>query len=849
MWLFAIAIAFASPIRLAYTGDSGGIGSGTYHIPLLPEGQMAAPHHAVWVQGDTIVVAPDHRVDTLLAFLDREPACEDPIAITSGVTDDVISLGDSSPANPRPWTRARRVCSIGGSQVVVYGDLPVWDLNQFEFRLGLTLSDGTEWVAIPRNEAARRFSVLARITATPDVMYVDAGSFVDGASSVRAGSLSLHRPIGFDMLRRLGPDALALGATELAGGAAAFFEERGELPYVAANWQPDDAKWSLPASVIVARGAQRIGFVGVIDPNVPVQGATLTDPASAVQGAIDALQSDDQPPDAIVVLGTLPPALLATLRANLVGVDLFLGDAQTAVPTVSWLTARRAGRQPLTLPLGGVGLARLDFDDGLSGFELAPEPVPATLDPDKQVLAAVSATRAAEYPSLQETALSLPAQQVAMTTTEWERLVCEAVAEETDADLVLLPDLPRVAPMPGPPTELQVVDRLAMLDVLEVHWVAGDRMAPLLQTLYGVPPLTCGAPLGERYPKARGRLIEDDRMYRVVTTDRARENTEIGALLASAQSSRLLDQPRYRTLTTDHKHPLTLRSAVLKVLRDQSDPTLATFLERSPNDKEPMWLMRVNRFAFSVERFQGAEDDAFATVPETLATSPSSLTIAGDADLSVDYSSRSLNADLRFRSAYTRLSTESDKNQETADDWTLSSSATLPGLGFPRTGFGMMPFGELLFDSEYTAGEADDGAELPRQADLSLTAGLSARRVSILRALRIGGFGNRDLAVPEKPLEFGARLDGETRYVFGPGLRFTTLADVRLYARTLDDDASDLSFRGHFQARLALPLARWLDVQPFAQAFVFHGRVPETQQWRASWSTGLALDLSGAFQL
>jgi hypothetical protein len=159
-----------------------------------------------------------------------------------------------------------------------------------------------------------------------------------------------------------------------------------------------------------------------------------------------------------------------------------------------------------------------------------------------------------------------------------------------------------------------------------------------------------------------------------------------------------------------------------------------------------------------------------------------------------------------------------------------------------------MPYSEALLDSEFTPVESED-SDVPRQSDLSLAFGLSARRFGAVRALRLGAFGLRDLSVPEKSMEFGARVDFETRHVFGPGLLFTTLWNGNIWGNTPEDDESDLRFKLLLDTRLSLPLARYLNIAIYGQGFLFQGRVPATDDIGASYSIGVSFDVIGSFLL
>jgi hypothetical protein len=329
-------------------------------------------------------------------------------------------------------------------------------------------------------------------------------------------------------------------------------------------------------------------------------------------------------------------------------------------------------------------------------------------------------------------------------------------------------------------------------------------------------------------------------VYRVATTDRLMADGAVQGLIAEARSSRPLDQP------VEHRGP-TLRSAVLDVLRQHRDEdAVAVLTARSPEDLEPLWMARVSRAAVSVSRFQGAEDEAFGSIPETLATSPSSLTLAVDLDTALEYSSRRWAWDVRGRGQYTRLDTDAETT-EPSDDLQLSTSGSLPGAAVDL-GWAWTPYSELLMDSELTPTEAEDGTSNPRQADLSLAAGLTTASGALTR-LRIGALVLRDLAVPDKGFEPGGRLEAATSVGLGAGLYWKSAVDGYLFADSAAQDESDLRFKVLVDTRLDLPLARWLSIAPYAQAFVFRGRVAETAHTAAAWTLGTALEVSGAIQL
>lgn len=946
--------AFEAPTRsvhLVYTGARGGIGSGYFVPDLLHQvgaavatsggrvGRVRAVH-GVLAQEPWLLRAPDHRVAPVVAFLEgRGIRCGPPETVAAVDTgSDVMVLDWAEPpaalteltlrVGPAVPYHRRSCTNAAGAHAVLLGPAgargePSWVLDQFEFRRavdGELMEDEVAHpflvVARPVQEAARTFARIEhRLSERPGSLYVDAGAFVDGASSVRDGDLSLHRPVGFEMLERLGPTALAPGRTELALGARHLFGELAgkDLPYIATNWAPEDAALELDEYVLrdveTPAGTVRLAFIAIIDPNLLVSipdlaadRVVITDPVDGVQPTIDRLYAMDEPPDAVIALTTAGPEVMADVRRRLRGVDVLLGDPSFATIRVGQRDVALdhlppdVKAAPLTLSLDGLATADLSFEGPeheLDRVVNTPWLVLGEPPVDARVLARVTATRAAAYPQLDLPLVAAPSELPTrpMAPSTWTALLCEAVRIQTGADSVLLHDLPPPPRAPGSLTELLVTDQLALLDVLEAHRIPGDRLNGVLDKAFATVDVACGAaPGGSRTSWGRG--IEPDRVYRLVTTDRTRRSTPLGGILEGSRVSRPLDGRPNQTLTGEGGAPLTLRTAVLEQLRavrdaEGLDRVVPALVADAPNARPPQWVGRIRQASLQVERFRGVETDdegltAFSSVPETLANSPSSFTLGSAGDLALEYSDRRVAGDLRFRSSYTRIQAEAredvdgdgvldvvEAETETADDWLLSTTWTAAGILLPRTGkLQATPYTELRYDSEYTpidnplynADDADDPANvgldplLPRQADLSLALGLAARPLGPMRGLRLGAFANRALnQLDDKPTEFGGRLEVEALQALGPALRWSLMGDLQVFANTANDDETDLRFRAFGETRLALPLARYLDVALFAQGFALQRRfdpdpTPELPVG-ATWNVGAAVQSTGAFLL
>lgn len=941
----------ARSVHIVYTGARNGVGSGYFVPDLLNQVRASTAAaggavtrvkavHGVLAQEPWLLRAPDHRVAPVVGFLGgAEIRCGPPESVAAVDTGSDVMVLDWSDApaflteltqrlGPAVPYHRRSCTNADGAHAVLIGPAgargePSWELGDFEFRRAVTGDLEEEEVthpflvvARPVQEAARTFArIERRLAERPGSIYVDAGAFVDGASSVRDGDLSLHRPLGFEMLERLGPTALAPGRTELAKGARhAFAELAGTtLPYIATNWTAEDPALELPdtveRTVVTPAGTVRLAFVAILDPALMVEvpelaadGVRITDPVDGVQPTVDRLYAQDPPPDAVIALTTAGPLVMADVRRRLRGVDVLLGDPSFATIRVGERDVAidhlppDVKAAPLTLSLDGLATADLDFEgpEGqLDRVVNTPWLVLGEPPVDARVMSRVTTTRAAVYPPLDRPLVAPPSENPTgyMAPSTWQALVCEAVRARTGADSVLLHDLPSPPGAPGELTELLVTDQLALLDVLEVHRVPGTHLNGVLDKAFGNVDVACGAaPGGPR--SAWGRGIEPDQVYRLVTTDRTRRSTPLGGILEGARVSRPLDGQPWTTLEGAEGAPLTLRTAVLEQLRtvrdaEGLDKVVPALVLDAPKARPPQWVGRIRQASIQLERFRGIEPDdegvtPFSTVPETLANSPSSFTLGSAGDLALEYSDRRVAGDLRFRSSFTRIQAEAredvdgdgvldvvEAETETADDWLLSTTWTAAGVVLPKTGkVQATPYTELRYDSEYTpienplfnADDPDDPANagqdplLPRQADLSLAVGLAARPLGPMRALRLGGFANRALnQLEDKPTEYGGRLELEALQVLGPALKWSLLGDLQVFANTDQDDETDLRFRAFGESRLALPLARYLDIALFAQGFALQRRFDADPAAElpvgATWNVGAAVQSTGAFRL
>jgi len=746
-------------------------------------------------------------------------------------------------------------------------------LDAFHLRTGFRWVSGEhQWYQLshPRREPGRRLGTIRRALAGGGV-FVDAGDFVEPPGHPDAVWTDA-RVAGYEVLASLEPAALAAGAAELAAGLEAFvFDALGhQLPYVTTNWITEESFF--PKHRIVTLEAdgvpRRVAFLGVTDPSVleesDVKGLKLRDPVRAVNAESDLLRTSENPPDLIVLLSHAQPTQQRRLRSMMRGVDLFLGDPTMATFRVERMDTELADigaafkASPITLPLDGIGRARVVYEPGAGAGDRARrilfEPLVVRSDaPSDDDLTRVTTELQARRAADREGALIPAADPLAGVEHErWRKVACEAVAESLDADSVFIEGLTWYRETPGDLTAVQIADRLRGGHVLELHRVDGDRYRRLLVALGEDSQMRCGA---LNYASVHGRAIDPQRTYRVITTSVSRRHGRIGALLDRSSSDLVGHKPKFRPIP-DGDGFLTLEDAVLRGLRAQGGPDAVVALaDRSAKEKGLQALLRLRRLSLRLVRFQGTRNAAFATVPETSLSSPSSFTLGAEADLALEVGSKHLQIDARFRGALTRFAVDGLPPQETADDWVVTSTIDIPYLHFPAVGpVALHPFAQLGFDSEFTPALGPDGVPLARQADLGVFLGLAmrVRGPSILREFRIGPVLNRDLArLADKGFEGGVRnvvSAGGSPVPLG-ALLLLWNSDLQVYGPTETDDETDLALRAEASFRVQIRVFRSLHVGLFAQGLLVQGRVEATSTFAGTGTFGVSLDIATAIRL
>ncbi len=897
------------------TGHLSDAGGATYYFPSMRalehelQGLMVDSHfdHTTLIQGTWTIFAMENLSSTLSVLESPvKPICEQKEALSGALlnTERLLFRGEldylTAKVSGKPVNRWTCSHELGQFELLNFDaqpkmkDLPIWDVNDFEFRPAIHLSvsdvdgglNGTvDIVGRPLQELSRMVAAIEQHTGD----YVDVGGFVHGYSSVLDSGLSKHRVFDYEWLDALDPLVLGVGKTEIIAGVNNFLREVDgkELPYIATNLEPPEgySDISLPKYTLVnlssdsktpSQTVPSVLFLSVLDPlwmkEVPLikeEGWEIQDPSQSLFRVIEEVREQGVEPTAIVVLSAVQSETLRQIRMHGPNVDLLLGDSS--------LATHRVGRQiielndlsrsqkgaPITLPLDGLQQVALSIEENhVKTLEHEPVDIVESNQTNHFVQRQLMANRVPYYPDQNTTLVKLDQIKWSepLSNAEWEKLLCGVVLSETGADTVLLDGF--TAPMTvGSLTEKQVADALAVQDVVEVHRILGKNYGRFLDQAIGSTSMSCGVKPGDKSRKPRGQSIDSNMVYTVATTDQVRLKKDLDLLIQANQSTKWLDPAKTEIQQNSEGKPYYLRLLVLDHLRQhrmnsvRKAPMYSTLTKDLSKPSVQKWWLRLNDVGFTLDSFQSPQVDELSSVPEAMINNPSSAAIGSVVDVTVDRIGDKTKTSFRAQSQYSALyaSTDQDEGltkQETGDDLRLTATWSYTKADWKLGSLTLMPFGELLMDSEWTPLELEGGTFATRQSDLSGTVGLSTKPFGPVKTFKVGGLVNRDLAqLEQKPSEYAGSLQISTKNVLSQALFWTNEGSCFVYGNTPDDDASDLRVRMYGKSKLTMPISTNVGVSVYSTGLLVKGRSTENEVWGHGWNVGASLDLLGTFNL
>ena len=744
-----------------------------------------------------------------------------------------------------------------------------WIDRTFEYVPTVHLQKGTlslSTASLPVQDMSR---VVRRIQESNGV-YWDSGNFVSGLSTVKENHLSLHRNRDFHLLESLNPIVLGIGSSELVGGISNFQSEivNRSLPYINSNLKQGEEYVFEPYVIknIAVSDADNIDvlFMSVVDPsiqNTVLSGerVEILDPVKAIWTVIENVEKSGEHYDLTVVLTTAGSTVLRDIRERGPSLDLLIGDASLATFKVKERTFIMNHEQtyynaaPVTFPTDGLQQVQLKIENGQLS-EVYHETI-EILESDPifpELTKAVFDVRTPLYISQNTPLITMGTRQWSNTISrkEWEQSVCHIVQQQSHGDTILLPQVSTPKHY-GDMTIKQVGDTLKGRDALKIYWLPGSQYSTFLQKSVGLNMVSCGISPTLGTPKPRGVSVDKHLLYSIVTTESAVQQYNLEPMLKGSVSRE----------SKQHLDGSNLREYVLSALHSYKDSageltTISNLLQTPQVMPTHQVLFKINDVSFTTENFSSPQQIALSQVPESMINNPSSSTIGGSVDVSLEYIRPNLNGVLRSQNTYSSLTLTSvdgsseDASQEASDDMRQMLTVTYTKSNWNTGPLAWKPFGEILYDSEWTPLELEDGSLASRQSDLSFTGGISANPYKGFKTLKIGMMVNRDMAqLREKPSEYAGSMQLNTNSKILNTFIWTNEGTALFYGKTPEDDASDLRWRTYLKTKLTLPVTRTIGVSLHGTGLGVQGRSEENNVVGFGWNTAVSIDLLGSFQV
>ena len=446
------------------------------------------------------------------------------------------------------------------------------------------------------------------------------------------------------------------------------------------------------------------------------------------------------------------------------------------------------------------------------------------------------------------------------------QLAANLLMDRTGADLALLRPLPTTVAVPGDTRSLFVDGSLSVADEVAVIELTGAQLKRLLALVEPRLPQPgtrgWGAPAddGGRWAwsagvkrtgakvTVRGRLVQDDEMVLLATTDFFAEDAEVQALVRKSRAWTTFRGDGWtRPPTGLGGQPWPLRDLVREGLENlrEDDPEfelryarrLSPLLVDQAGQRSQRLTLELDGLSFLFTGSYGVGDRVgYESSRETRVNQGDSANLALRGRIALVWDDRvgTITGYGRGTFGNSRLP-DVDDPIELEDDLEFGGVAALRLVSIPAPK-GQIPlstFVQSAFDTEFTAQEDEAGAKLPLQRIWRTTGGLTLGKYTVLKEARAGFFVEYDFAAESGPVNPGVNVVLLAQRTLAP-VRWTALTDFKGYFPTPDDSEDDLAFT--LQLRLevgVVPLKKLipgLSLGVFADSLVFQGKLDSNDQ-------------------
>jgi hypothetical protein len=709
-----------------------------------------------------------------------------------------------------------------------------------------------------------------------------------GHAEADFGMTRLQRSrLDFTALKELDYAMLVPFEAELAMGAATLDSLRKEFPgltMLAANVRGRDLM--IPSSLINA-GPVRIGFVGLVNPNLRdrLPRSALRDftfEPAVVAAKREVAKLRDAGAHAIVVLSNMDPADNAALGESLTGIDAIIADLPTRwAPEVTHQRVElpdrpfaRRGAPALIARSAANGVAvgslSLEFHAQfgaaerqfyLAALEHHVEPVTDRTPPDSALvrrLAQITPPAERErgelmFPAFVDLANKYPAlrdydaitRQGRVSQPMWESFIARTLRRRANAEVAVIRRLDQFPPLIGKLHENEVDAWLWTEDQVVVMDVRGGDLRTLLAGDVRGELATSGISLARG--TVQGHRLDDNQYYRVATVDVLRNGARsLGA--GRRARERFTTTFDGRLIADRDGVTLSLKEFVLDELRRvRAEAKGDVFIDRIAAMLSPD-VPFVSLVTFNFDRptvFVSANEvrgrDGYGSVAESRVSAADSWVVGASSRFVLGHERQRSGTDYALSLAYGRQGVTAggtEKIGESSDD--VKFDITLrPSFRSASAGQFRM-FARGLFDTEVTpTTDPTSGLDNPRQLNVRASIGTLMIPRPTVRRMEFALAVENDFGRPN--VQYGAQafLDLQrpvglrNRMGLAPATyRMRNEATYFLPARL--DSPSSLALRYNMVHELLVPLLDELSLSVAADVVMFQGKVPATKHLATS---------------
>lgn len=768
--------------------------------------------------------------------------------------------------------------------------------TQLSFRFsqaGVTL----QMIGKPQGEELRRIGLIKSLKReNPQALLIHSGNVLAGLSSIRSGQLSLQRQNTLKEAASVGYTAISLGLNEFRAGIEQLKEEQKthQLQFICANLVENSTP-VFPAYRLVRQSEQLIAFIGITSPEdlrflkgrkiIPDTMKVLPIPTAIDQTLNDILLATGRSPDLVIVVTNSKPKELSEIKAYAKQIQLIISDMDAPYKKIEEQSRIKDWKfnAPIVVRSNNRAVNHLSLTFDKSELTMNNRIIPVTPDmpPDSGLLPARMKVRQEAFADAFDMLLPdvmdiiLADQELRDTFTnsavvkEWLKrgrgtddlpqdkilfliqprltkelmltMMSNILIQTFNSELVLLP-MDYVMPnLPGALPRLMVYELLQSDGYLERYYLSGKQV----KSLMGKSDIYLGG-LSYWNKKIWNRVISDREQYKTIVLSDIPLKESLKGVFAKAPVKR-----RFKLPYTQKEQKVYLRDLFLDYLENlkkqpDKQARLAKLLKPSWNAKQHTFAVQIEDLKLNTKNYNTLNNQSYDKVRVTRVNSPDNLGAGGSGGLALIYDSQDVTWTNKSTAKFDILSVDQENPQENQDDLNFSSQLTLNffQLNIKEATTQILPFMEVLYDTEFTPTVTKDGVTNPLQSELSGVWGLSLPEGNMLKRFKMGFVVKQDFNNPNRNIEVGANLDLLHQLNVLDWLVWKNDMNIRYLVPSPNDNESDLGFITKWISTLKFSLTENLSLDLTADAFIFQGKLPSTSRPGASvlLSAGLSYD-------